>query len=63
MTQSTTNSSCVNYEFYYFILILAYMHFECMCHTRAHLICGSHIHSVYKMNKVVSRYLNLVEWC
>ena len=28
------------------------MHFECMCHTRAHIICGSHLHSIYKMNKV-----------
>jgi len=39
LTQSTTTSSCVSYEFYYFILIVAHiciLIFECMCHTRAH---------------------------
>jgi len=41
-------SSYVNYEFYYLIFIVVYMHFECMYHTLMHLICGSHLHSYTK---------------
>jgi len=28
------------------------MHFECMCHTHVHFICGSDTTLIYKMNEV-----------